>query len=177
MSILRELSCPNCLAPIDLKNHGSSIKCHSCQSQFILEGHLCPECNAYYKDEVAACGRCGTAMSRTCAKCHTSNWAGDEYCKSCGQAMDLLDIAVQSHHEQMALHTELRRAQIRDIRAQGEANSKKRMEEMMRAEKERIAEYKERQEQKRRRDIMLFFLMGCLIIGVIMIMLYAFFAI
>ena len=98
-SILTEISCPNCLAPINLDGHGSSVTCDACHSNYILEGHLCSHCSAYYKDEVAVCGRCGTPMTRHCLKCHTDNWAGDEYCKKCGSAMDLLDIAAHSHQE------------------------------------------------------------------------------
>ena len=162
-SILTEISCPNCLAPINLTGHGTSVSCDSCHSRYVLEGHLCSHCSAYYKDEVAVCGRCGTAMTRSCRKCHTDNWAGDEYCKSCGVVMDLLDMATISHKEQTAKHQAIRKSQIRDIRAKGEASSEKRMTDMRQAERDRVAQIAERKRKRRLREFGLFVLMGLMV--------------
>ena len=173
-SILTEIACPNCLAPINLDGHGSSVTCDACQSKFVLEGHLCSHCSAYYKDGVAVCGRCGTPMTRHCRKCHTDNWAGDEYCKKCGSAMDLLDIATHSHQELTAHHQAERMSQIRHIRAQGEASSQKRMADLRQSELDRIAQLQERRNKKRRKDILNFVVIGIVLIIVVMILLFVF---
>ncbi|MBX3061288.1 MAG: zinc ribbon domain-containing protein, partial [Anaerolineae bacterium] len=87
-----EIACPNCLHPIDIRQHGRHVTCDACQSQFVLDGHICPRCNAYHAQEQGFCGECGTPLTRVCQKCRTSNWAGDEYCKQCGAAMDILEL-------------------------------------------------------------------------------------
>ena len=141
MQLLTEVSCPNCLSPIDFEHHSNNvISCGACRSNFILKGHLCPNCTTYYKEEVDNCGRCGTAMSRTCGKCHTSNWAGDEFCKSCGISMDLIGASIQQFHEQSKQHRKKRLAKMSQMRAQEEALSQKRMAQLQQIEQERREE-------------------------------------
>ena len=165
MQILTEISCPNCLAPIDFQHHSNNmISCGSCRSNFILEGHLCPNCASYYKDEVDNCGRCGTAMSRTCGKCHTSNWAGDEFCKSCGVSMDLISVTIQQFHEQSKQHRRARMAQMGEMRAQEEALSKKRMADLRQAELERQADIRARKQARKKQDLIV--LCGIVSVGV-----------
>ena len=33
---LTEIACPNCLAPIDVRQHGQHVTCDACSSQFLL---------------------------------------------------------------------------------------------------------------------------------------------
>lgn len=167
---LVEIACPNCLAPIDLTNHSNNtITCEACSSNFLLEGHLCPKCNAYYKTEVDNCGACGTAMMRTCGKCKTSNWAGDEYCKACGVALDLIDMTIKGFHEQSQRHQAERMEQIREVRAKEKEVSEKRMAEFERAEIERQAEIRRNAVAQQKRDKRNLILTGVLILGVFMV--------
>lgn len=165
MQLLTEVSCPNCLAPINFHHSKSNmISCGACSSNFILEGHLCPNCTSYYKHEVDNCGRCGTAMSRTCGKCHTSNWAGDEFCKSCGVSMDLIDASIQQFHEQSEQHRSARMAKMSEMRAHEEALSQRRMAELKEADLGRKAEIYARKQARKKQDIIV--LMGMMALGV-----------
>lgn len=150
--ILLEIACPNCFNPIDVREHGRHVVCDACNSQFLLQGHLCVRCKNYTAEESSLCGQCGSPLKRVCGRCHTVNWIGDEYCIQCGQAMDIIDI-LQRHsssattdrlHQQMA---EARRLKELEMQA-----SERRMAEMMAAEEARLAELRRRQELVRARE-------------------------
>ncbi len=151
---LIEIACPNCLSSIELEfnNHGSTVRCEACHSNFLLEGHLCHYCHAFYKNDVDLCGKCGTKMMRTCGKCQTSNWAGEEYCKSCGVSMDLMDVSIQRYHEESALFREAKLEQVREVRAQQAAESAKRMARFEQMEVERRKRLLEQEKGQQRRD-------------------------
>ena len=140
MLVLTEVSCPNCLAPIEIYDQsGNMVSCGACRSQFILEGHLCPKCQTYHKSEAHNCGQCGTALKRTCGKCQLSNWAGDEFCKVCGVAMDLFEVMTVNFHALSNEHKAARLGQVSEMRRQEEARSQQRMLEMRRMEESRLA--------------------------------------
>ena len=150
--ILREVNCPNCLSPIDVREHGQHVRCNACDSQFILAGHLCPQCHAYYDSEVAVCGQCSSPVTRSCAKCSTSNWAGDEYCVNCAASLDIFDVITRRHHEAFNAHRADQRHSIRDLKQKEELDSLKRWEEIMSTEDERQAEIRRRMARRRAQD-------------------------
>lgn len=172
--ILQEIRCPNCQSPIHLQGQGQSITCAACNSEFVLEGHLCPRCQMYHRKETSFCGRCGTPMSRVCGRCQTKNWAGDEYCRNCGQAMDILDMVTHRHKEAVQEQQELRRREIARMKQQEDEASKKRMAELMEIERLRIEELKRRLVRERARQRrMLMITFGIVILFLVMIGLYA----
>src|SRR5690606_34584550 len=148
--ILQEISCPNCTHPIDISRHGSQVECEACSSRFILQGHLCPNCSTYHAQETTFCGRCGQSMVRTCGKCRTKNWAGDKYCRDCGEAMDIFDIlrmqTKHAHRSWMNEHHET----VRRIKDEEEQAAQRRMDELMALEAKR--QNKIRRESARRRQ-------------------------
>ena len=168
---LTEIACPNCLSPIELEHHkhGNTVRCQACHSNYLLEGHLCHHCHAYYKQEVDVCGQCGTHMMRICGKCKTSNWAGEEYCKSCGVSMDLISASIQRYHEESAQFREAKLKQVRELRAQQEVESAKRLAELDRMERERKARLLQREKEKQKQQWMLIigfgFCLGVLGVG------------
>lgn len=163
MLVLTEVSCPNCLSPIDIHNHsGNTINCGACRTNFIVEGHLCPKCHSYHKHEVDTCGQCGTSLQRICGKCRLPNWAGDEFCKACGVAMDLFEVTNVSFHEMSNKHKAERMAQVREMRLQEEARSQQRMMEMRRMEEKRVAQVASLKKDQQKRDRV-----GLLLIGLI----------
>lgn len=150
--ILVEIACPNCLNPIDVREHGQHVTCDACNSKFILQGHLCPQCSTYHETSVRICGQCGTALQRTCRRCGTENWSGEEYCIRCGDALDILDIVSVTANEEAMRHRAAKQETIRQVRAETQAASEKRMQEFMEIERERQAQLRARKKSRQRRD-------------------------
>lgn len=168
--LLTEVACPNCRNPIDVREHGRHVTCDACGSEFVLRGHLCPNCSAYNEEEAAVCGQCSTALKRICRKCNTVNWAGDEYCHQCGNAMDILDFIAGNHAMRTADRLLEQRHRAREIQAIEEQDSTRRMEELMAIENERQIELRRRMQKQRVQERKLFILMG-LAIGLFVLVL------
>jgi len=147
-----EVACPNCLHPIDIRQHGRHITCVACNSQFVLDGHICPSCNAYHEEEQAFCGECGTALTRVCDKCHTTNWTGDEYCTQCGTAMDMVQLLKKNYAQTTADRLQDQMAWSKEIKAKEEADSQRRMAKMMSDEQIRLQELARRRSAQRQKD-------------------------
>jgi DNA-directed RNA polymerase subunit RPC12/RpoP len=155
--ILVQLACPSCTHPIDLKEQGQQIVCPACSSQLLLEGHVCPNCTHYHKEESAFCRLCGTAMTRTCQKCSTHNWAGAEYCQTCGAALDIFQL-LHLHNKQSTmtrLDEQMREAHY--FKEKELADSEKRMALLLEQEKERLHGIRERQAAQKKQDQQLIF--------------------
>ncbi|MCL4265311.1 MAG: zinc ribbon domain-containing protein [Anaerolineae bacterium] len=161
--MLTEVACPNCLHPIDIRQHGRHITCAACQSQFVLDGHICPRCNAYHAQEQGFCGECGTVLSRVCQKCHTSNWAGDEYCKQCGTAMDILELLKVNYAQTTADRLQAHMDWSKEIKAKEEADSQRRMAQLMVAEQARLEELARHRAAQSQKDKHLFLLIALLV--------------
>lgn len=149
---LTEIACPNCLAPIDVRQHGRHVTCDACSSQFLLEGHTCPTCHTYHPQARAVCRQCGQPLTRVCPKCQTANWTGDEYCQKCGAALDIFEMLQKVDARSRAAKLEERHAQIRQIKDEEEKASQRRMAEMMAIEEERQRELARLQAASRQRD-------------------------
>ena len=171
--ILHEISCPNCLQPINIREHGQHVVCDACGSQFIIEGHICPECSAYHREEQDFCRECGSPITRVCRKCQTRNWAGAEYCQRCGAAMDIFDLLAMKNRQVSQDANVERREMIRKLKEEEALASEKRMQEMMAAEEQRLAkERKRRVAQAEKEKRMMLTLAG--IIGLFIILLVIF---
>lgn len=153
--ILVEIACPNCLNPIDVRDQGQHVTCDACNSKFILRGHLCPQCSTYHETSVKICGQCGTALLRTCRRCGTDNWSGAEYCLSCGDALDILDIVAVTANEQADLFRAKKHDAIRQVRAESQAASEARMKQFNEMERVRQTEIRQRQKKSRQSDWLL----------------------
>lgn len=168
--LLTEVACPNCLNPIDVREHGRHVTCDACSSQFILRGHLCPNCSTYNEEEAAVCSQCSAALTRICRKCTTINWAGDEYCRQCGNAMDILDFVAGNHAMRTADRLLEQRQRARELQEAEELASDRRMAELMAIENARQAEVRRRIQKQRQQERKLFILMG-LAIGLFVLVL------
>ena len=149
---LTEIACPNCLNPIDVREHGQHVTCDACQSRFTLSGHICPDCNAYHQQAQAFCRECGAAMSRLCQKCQTSNWAGDEFCSQCGAALDIFQMLHTHHKQATADRLNEQMQSSRAIKEKEQADSERRMEEMLEAERKRLLTIARRRQEQSKRD-------------------------
>jgi uncharacterized protein YbaR (Trm112 family) len=158
--LLTEVACPNCLNPIDVREHGRHVTCDACGGHFILRGHLCPNCSTYNEEEASVCGQCGTALTRVCRKCNTRNWAGDEYCKQCNNAMDILDFIAGNQAVRTADRLLEQRHRAREIQEVEEQASARRMAELMEIENERQAEVRRRMRKQKAQERKLFIMMG-----------------
>ncbi len=168
--LLQEVACPNCQYPIDIREHGRHIRCEACNSHFILQGHLCPYCSSYHKEEALFCRECGAALVRTCGRCATSNWAGDEYCVKCGEALDILDLLTRFQHNSRLELLEKRHEEIRRIRQIEEEATRRRVEELNAIEEARLAELKARAGQKRARERNLLLFVGSILVAWVLLM-------
>ena len=151
-NILIELACPNCTHPIDLNDQGQHIECPACSSQLLLDGHVCPNCAHYHKEESGFCQTCGAAMTRNCEKCHTPNWAGAEYCKECGAALDIFQL-LHLHTKQSTmtrLDEQMRQANY--FKNKEREDSEKRMAALMEEEAERLHHVRQRQQIQWQQD-------------------------
>jgi uncharacterized membrane protein YvbJ len=158
--ILLEVACPNCRNPIDVREHGRHVVCDACRSQFILQAHFCPQCGAYHQEDEVICGQCSAPLSRVCRKCRTVNWAGDEYCLQCGEAMDIFDILAQNQSSHTADRLTRQMFQARELKALEEAASQKRMAELMALEEERRAALRQRQLERKAEERRLLLIIG-----------------
>ncbi|MBE7531893.1 MAG: zinc ribbon domain-containing protein [Chloroflexi bacterium] len=155
-----EVACPNCLHPIDIRQHGRHVTCAACQSQFVLDGHICPRCNAYHAQEQGFCGECGAPLTRVCQKCRTSNWAGDEFCKQCGTAMDILELLKVNYAQTTADRLHAHQEWAREIKAKEESDSQRRMAQLMAQEQARLAEMARLRAAQSQKDKHLFLLIN-----------------
>ena len=160
---LTEIKCPNCQAPIDVREHGKHVQCSACNSQFLLQGRLCPNCHSYHAEDVAICGDCGSALNRVCRKCRHPNWAGDEYCVQCGTIMDFLDVAFQTHRHATTNRLQQQMDFAKQIKAQEAEAAKQRMDKFMEMEKERLAQLQMQKMAQKKRDQQLLIGIGLII--------------
>lgn len=156
--ILQEVACPNCQNPIDIREHGRHIRCDACSSQFVLNGHLCPQCSTYHREEESFCSNCGAALTRTCRRCKFSNWAGEEYCAQCGEPMDIFDLLSLQHRDVQRAMQERRAEEIRELRAQEEVTTQERLRALEEIETERRQLVAARLADQRRQERKLMFL-------------------
>jgi uncharacterized membrane protein YvbJ len=169
--LLQEVACPNCQYPIDIREHGRHVTCEACNSRFILQGHLCPYCSSYHKEEASFCRECGAALMRSCGRCGTSNWAGDEYCVKCGEALDIMDLLTRFQHNSRLELLEKRQEEIRRIREIEEEATRRRAEELEAIEEERLLELRRRKEKQQTRERKLLLLAGGVVVAFIILML------
>jgi uncharacterized protein YbaR (Trm112 family) len=158
--LLTEVACPNCRNPIDVREHGRHVTCDACSSQFLLRGHLCPNCASYNVEEASVCGYCSTALTRICRKCTTVNWTGDEYCRQCNNPMDILDLIAGNYAMKTSDRLLEQRHRAREIQAIEEVDSNRRMAELMEIENARQAEVRRRIQAQKKQEQKLFILMG-----------------
>jgi uncharacterized protein YbaR (Trm112 family) len=170
--LLTEVACPNCRNPIDVREHGRHVTCDACGSQFVLRGHLCPNCSTYNEQEAPVCSQCSTALKRICRKCTTVNWAGDEYCIQCNNAMDILDFIAGNHGMKTADRLLEQRHRAKQIQEIEELASNKRMEELMAIENARQAQVRQRIKAQKSQERKLFVLMGLAIGFFVLILLF-----
>lgn len=168
---LQEIACPSCRNPIDIREHGRHIQCDACGNHYIVEGHLCPYCQTYHRQEVGFCSQCGQPLTRVCRKCYTSNWAGNEYCQQCGSPMDILELLQTSHTKTTAdrLNQQMERAKA--LKAQDEEASRKRMAEMMAQEEARQREVNRRIQKKKEEEMkVLMITIGVVVIFILILL-------
>lgn len=174
--LLQEVACPNCQNPIDIREHGKHITCDACGSHFLLNGHLCPQCNSYHQDEELFCGQCGAALTRTCRRCKASNWSAEETCTQCGAAMDIFDLLSLQHETTRRKAKEEREVEIRALRAQEEVAAVKRMEELREIEEQRRRFISQQLEVRRRQDNRLLLIaVTAIAVFVVLVLAYAVF--
>jgi hypothetical protein len=175
-SFLQEIACPKCLNPIDVRQHGRFVRCEACNSQFILEGHVCPSCFNYHRQEQAFCGRCGGTITRVCRKCHVANWAGDEYCKQCGTALDIFEVLHSHTTQATAERLQQQMDSARHLKEVEAESSRRRMAEFAALEEERLAELRRlQQKQKKEERLMLVITFGAVAVFILMTVLYVLF--
>ena len=173
---LKEIACPNCLHPIDVREHGRHVQCDACNSRFILEGHLCPSCFNYHREQQAFCGRCGATISRVCRKCHVANWAGDEYCRRCGAALDIFEMLDSQVTGATAERLQQQMDSARRLKEIEAESSRRRMAEFTTIEEDRLGELaRRRQKQKKEERLMLVITFGAVAVIILMTVLYVLF--
>ena len=167
--LFTEVSCPNCLHHIDIREHGRHITCPACSSLFILEGHLCPNCNHYHRQEQGFCAQCGTALTRVCQKCKTVNWAGDEFCAACGGALDIFHLLHLQTRQATSARLQQQQEESHKFKAQEREASAKRLAAMQETERKRLRELHRQREIKRKQDQQLYILAGGLLLALLLI--------
>lgn len=167
------IPCPNCQQPVDIHNHGKSVHCLSCGSDFVLLGHTCPVCYHYHDEETAVCQQCGEGINRVCRECYTANWGGDELCAKCGTSLDIFSMMYNHSSQATADRLQKQMREAANFKKIEEEASRKRMEEMQEIERERRAEiYRRRQKRQREERMMLFTVVGILLVVVLSTLFY-----
>lgn len=169
------IPCPNCKQPIDIHNHGPSIHCPSCDHDFELLGHTCPNCYHYHERETAICQQCGEGINRVCRQCYTSNWAGDETCKKCGQSLDIFEMMYTHSSKATAERLQRQMNEAATYKKIEEEASRRRMEEMQAIGRERQAEiYGRRQKRQREERLMLLVVLAVMLAAAIIVIYFVF---
>ncbi|MEJ2747334.1 MAG: protein kinase [Anaerolineae bacterium] len=166
------IPCPTCQQPIDIHDHGESIHCPSCGHDFELLDHTCPNCYHYHERKTAVCLQCGEGINRVCRHCYTSNWAGDENCKKCGQSLDIFEMMYT--HSSKATSERLQRQmnEAATFKKMEEEASRKRMEEMQAIERDRQAEIYHRRQKRQREERMMLLIVLAIMLAVAIIAIY-----
>jgi DNA-directed RNA polymerase subunit RPC12/RpoP len=170
---LVELACPNCTHPINLKDQGEQIECPACRSQLLLNGHVCPTCSHYHKEQTSFCHTCGTATTRTCEKCLASNWAGAEYCQECGAALDIFQLLHLQYKQSTMNRLDEQMREAHYFKEKERVDSERRMGLLMAEEQERLRGIRERQAVQKRQDQQLIFT-AVLILSIFILIVAAF---
>jgi uncharacterized protein YbaR (Trm112 family) len=174
-NLLVEVACPNCQNPIDVREHGRHIRCDACSSQFLLSGHLCPQCNSYHHAEELFCAECGTPLTRTCRRCKHSNWTGDEFCKQCGEALDIFDLLALQHKNARSLLLAQREEEVRALRAHEAVAAEERLAQLQAIEEARQAELVRRLAEQQQQDKRLIFIAaGAIVFFLLVVIIYLF---
>ncbi|MCB9421268.1 MAG: protein kinase [Ardenticatenaceae bacterium] len=171
------IACPSCQQPIDIHDHGESIHCPSCNRDFALRNHTCPNCYHYHEAKTAVCQQCGESINRVCRQCHTANWGGDETCTKCGAPLDIFELMYSHSSKATVERLQRQMSEAADFKKVEEAASQKRMEEMKAIERERQAElYRRRQKRQQEERTLMFLTVGILLaVSVIAVFYFIFF--
>lgn len=181
--MLEQVACPNCQTPINLRKvhaEGAYVECPACGGQFVLQGHVCPNCGTYHAQEVTFCRQCGLTMTRRCPQCETLNWIGDEYCVKCGVPLDIIEMIAQRLNQgtQSRLAEQMDTAQ--QLKQAEETASQVRLARMQEEERQWQLEVQQRlitqheQEQKMLTGVLIasgiifFIIMVTVIIGIVL---------
>jgi serine/threonine-protein kinase len=167
------IACPNCQQPIDIHDHGPAVHCPSCDGEFILRDHTCPNCYHYHDEKTAVCQQCGESINRVCRQCHTANWGGDEVCTQCGTSLDIFELMYSHSSQATAERLQRQMSEAAAFKKTEEEASQRRMEEMQVLERERQAEiYRRRQKRQQEERMMLFFAVGLLLVLALIAVVY-----
>ncbi len=150
-----QIACPNCTAALDLRRRsadGAYVYCEACGSEFALKGHVCPYCGTYHEQEVGFCHRCGAGLTRRCPKCDTVNWIGNEYCTNCGASLDILELIVQRHIQDVEGRLYQQMDEAERVKAAEMAASQARMERLLAEEREFQAAIQQRLLEQKRQE-------------------------
>jgi hypothetical protein len=140
--MLHDLSCPKCGAPgLVAHQPDGVVTCKFCGSKYAEDNSIaCPHCETINSPTAVFCAQCGNKLKRNCLACLHENWIGAEYCSSCGRAMDLLEIMADRHAHDFRAGLEKYRELAPLIKAEEDAASQKRLNQMWEVERKRQAE-------------------------------------
>lgn len=169
--MFRDLSCPNCGAPRLEMAADDRVVCGYCGNVFAESGAFCPHCQHINPEGAQHCQNCGEALIRTCQKCEHKNWIGAEYCANCGQPLDILEFVSQRHKQSVAERLDQARGTANALKAEEEAASQRRLQELWEIERRRqreVAEAAARQAARDRQTIQMI-VVGVIVFGVALV--------
>ncbi|MBI3359534.1 MAG: zinc ribbon domain-containing protein [Chloroflexi bacterium] len=166
--MFRDISCPNCGAPRLEVAADDRVVCGYCGHVFAEAGAFCPKCNHANREGVVHCDNCGETLIRTCSACQHKNWIGAEYCANCGRPLDILEYVSSRYKQSVSERLAQAREMANVIKAEEEAASQRRMNELWEIERRRkMAEAEAAARQAARdRQTMQMIVAGVVIFGI-----------
>jgi ribosomal protein L40E len=153
---LEQLECPDCGSNTLVSNADGTMTCSFCGNHYAApEGGVCPACGEVNDKEAGYCRQCGYDLIRECPRCGADNPHGATHCQNCGRSLSVLETVVERVQMRTADRLDRQMRDAGDIKAQEEAASQRRLEEMWEREYERQQAIAEAQIEQKRQEMLL----------------------
>jgi ribosomal protein L40E len=153
---LEQLECPDCGSKALVSNPDGTMTCSFCGNHYAApEGVLCPACGEVNDAKAGYCRQCGYDLIRECPRCGADNPHGATHCQNCGRSLSVLETVVERAQIRTADRLVRQMHEAGDIKAQEEAASQRRLEEMWEREYERQQTIAEAQAEQKRQEMLL----------------------
>ncbi len=167
-----ELECPNCGATELENNPDGTLTCSFCGNHYTVpQGVLCPSCGTANDEGIGYCKECGYDLIRECLGCGADNVYSATHCQTCGRSLSSVEAMVERLQQGTASRLDDQMRQAKEIKAQEEADSQRRLEDMWVREHQRqqgIAEDRSEQKHQEAQMIRLVFI-GVIVLIVLLI--------
>lgn len=147
-----DIKCPSCGGTSFTTNAQGVLVCEHCRAAYDPSETKCPVCGAVYDPEAQRCPSCDAELTRECPSCGALNPPAARHCLACGQAMGMTKATLDRITRKPSDQLRRVRRKGTKIKAQEEAASRARLEEMWAEEERRRRALAEAKAERERRE-------------------------